>query len=279
MLLSQAAPYGPPWMQNNMPVLQQMPTMCPSPDTTMIGQPPPPVVPTSSVSEEHLIGRRVQQKLNKIVKAAKKEENLSPEFQNLVHAEMKKDNKECSRNLHTAVTALDKAKEAQLEMENARQQLWSQWRIFLQQSVIKWKEYTAQFQAAEQAFQAQALELQMTLKRAQRRLDLAKKRMDADDKDGTYTVSSDEETEDMDSKEETELVKDENAQKIQEGLHQVVTSLETLSESAEKLEPKAKRPRKAEEEAGAGGERASPSLQPFARAGAVWHLRTHANGP
>ena len=118
----------------------------------MIGQPPPPVVPTSSVSEEHLIGRRVQQKLNKIVKAAKKEENLSPEFQNLVHAEMKEDNKECSRNLHTAVTALDKAKEAQLEMENARQQLWSQWRIFLQQSVIKWKEYTAQFQSGRTSF-------------------------------------------------------------------------------------------------------------------------------
>jgi hypothetical protein len=231
----------------------------------MIGQPPPPVVPKPLVSEEHLIGMRVQQKLNKIVQAAKKEENLSPEFQSLVHAEMKKDNKECSRNLHTAVTALDKAKEAQLEMENARQQLWSQWRVFLQQSVIKWKEYTAQFQE----YTAQALESQTTLKRAQRRLDLAKKRMDADDKDGTYTVSSDEETEDVDSKEETDLVKDENAQKIQEGLHQVVTSLETLSESAEKLEPKAKRPRKAEEEAGAGGERASPGLQPFARAGAV----------
>jgi hypothetical protein len=233
----------------------------------MLGQPPqhPALQPT--VTEEHLIGMRVQQKLNKIVKAAKKEENLSPEFQSLVHAEMKKDNKECSRNLHTAVTALDKAKEAQLEMENARQQLWSQWRVFLQQSVIKWKEYTAQFQAAEQAFQAQAMESQLTLKRAQRRLDLAKKRMDADDKDGTYTVSSDEETEEMDSREETEVAKDENAQKIQEGLHQVVTSLEILSESAEKLEPKAKRPRKADEED--GGEKPLPSMQPFGKAGAV----------
>lgn len=220
------------------------------------------------MSEEHLIDMRVQQKLNKIVKAAKKEENLSPEFQNLVLAEMKKDNKECSRNLHTAVTALDKAKEAQLELENARQLLWSKWRIFLQQSVIKWKEYTAQFQAAEQAFQTQAMESQMTLKRAQRRLDLAKKRMDADDKDGACTISSGEETEDMDKMEETDIAKDENAQKIQEGLHQVVSSLETLSESAEKLEPKAKRPRKAEEEAGAGGEK-PPSMQPFGRAGAA----------
>ena len=105
------------------------------------------------------------------------------------------------------------------------------------------------------------------LKRAQRRLDLAKKRMDADDKDGTYTVSSDEETEEMDSREETDVAKDENAQKIQEGLHQVVKSLETLSESAEKLEPKAKRPRKADEED--GGEKPLPSMQPFGKAGAV----------
>ena len=72
----------------------------------------------------------------------------------------------------------------------------------------------------------------------------------------------------MDAKEESELGRDENAQKIQEGLHQVVSSLEVLSESAEKLEPKAKRPRKAEEE-GEAGQRSYPSLEPFGKAGAA----------
>ena len=224
-----------------------------------------PAMSIAEPTEDQLIGMKVQKKLDKIVKAAKKEENLSAEFQSLVHAEMKKDNKECSRNLHTAVTALDKAKEAQLEVENARMQLWSQWRVFLQQSVIKWKEYTAQFQAAETAFQAQALDAHMNLKKAQRRLDIAKRRMDADNKEEAYAVSSEEETEDMDSKEETEITKDENAQKIQEGLKQVVTSLEVLSESADKLEPKAKRPRKEEGD----GEQPWPSMQPFGRAGAA----------
>ena len=194
-------------------------------------------------------------------------EHLSPEFQSLVHQEIKKDNKECSRNLHTAVTALDKAKEAQLEIENARMQLWSQWRVFLQQSVIKWKEYTAQFQAAETAFQAQAQEALLHVKRAQRRMDIAKKHMDANDQEETYTVSSDEDVEEMDSKDDVEVVKDENAQKIQEGLKQVVSSLEVLSESAEKLEPKAKRPRKDDDQG--DGDRSSPNLQPFARAGAA----------
>ena len=253
-------------MQNNLAGMQQIPAMMPSPDTTFLGQPPIPSMPTAQLSEEQLIGAKVQQKLDKIVKAAKKEENLSAEFQSLVHAEMKKDNKECSRNLHSAVTALDKAKEAQLEVENARLQLWAQWRVFLQRSVVKWKEYTSQFQAAETAFQTQAQQAQLNLKRAQRRLDIAKKRMDAADKEEAYTVSSDDDTEEMDAKEEIELVKDENAQKIQEGLNQVVSSLEVLSENAEKLEPKAKRPRKEEE---ADGEKQYASLQPFARAGAV----------
>ena len=65
---------------------------------------------------------------------------------------------------------------------------------------------------------------------------------------------------------ETLLLVGKYAQKIQEGLNQVVSSLEVLSENAEKLEPKAKRPRKEEE---ADGEKQYASLQPFARAGAV----------
>lgn len=270
MLLGQMPQYGPPWMQNHpaaMPQMSAMPAMIPSPETTFIGQPPMPAMPKAAMPEEQLIEMKVQQKLSKIVKAAKKEEHLSPEFQSLVHQEIKKDNKECSRNLHTAVTALDKAKEAQLEIENARMQLWSQWRVFLQQSVIKWKEYTAQFQAAETAFQAQAQEALLHVKRAQRRMDIAKKRMDANDQEETYTVSSDEDVEEMDSKDDVEVVKDENAQKIQEGLKQVVSSLEVLSESAEKLEPKAKRPRKDDDQG--DGDRSSPNLQPFARAGAA----------
>lgn len=241
--------------------MQQMPVLTPSPDTTFIGQPPVLAVPKIEPTEDQVIGMKVQEKLNKIVKAAKKEENLSAEFQSLVHAEIKKDNKECSRNLHTAVTALDRAKEAQLEVEAARQQLWSQWRVFLHQSVSKWKEYTAQFQAAETAFQVQTQEANLNLKRAQRRLDVAKKRMDADNKEEAFSVSSEEETEEMDLKEEV----DESAQKIQEGLKQVVTSLEVLSESADKLEPKAKRPRKDGE--GDGDQPHWPSMQPFGRAG------------
>lgn len=72
--------------------------------------------------------------------------------------------------------------------------------------------------------------------------------------------------EEADIREEEELPRDEHAQKIQEGLRQVVTSLSDLSESAEKLEPKAKRPRTKEEEEQFGDKYSN--LQPFAKADA-----------
>ena len=177
-----------------------------------------------------MVAMRVQKKLDKICRAAKKEDNLSASFQSLVHAEMKKDSKDSSRDLHAAVTAFDKAKEKLLEVESSRAQLWAQWRTFLQNSVVKWREYTTQFQASETTFQAQIQEATANLKRSQRRMDLAKRRVDmeAQEEDDGATLISDDETEEMESKDEEEPPKDENAEKIQQGLRQVVTSLQEL---------------------------------------------------
>ena len=60
-------------------------------------------------------------------------------------------------------------------------------------------------------------------------------------------VISDDDMNESEHKEDEEIPRDENAQKIQEGLNQVVSSLAELSESADKLEPKPKRPRTKEE--------------------------------
>eukprot|EP00435_Cladocopium_sp_Y103_P051848 s1529_g16.t1 len=187
----------------------------------------------ATIGEDHQAEARAQQMLTQFVRAAQKEDNLSPEFQTLVHEEMKKDNKECSRNLHSEVSALDKAKDALIEIENAR--------------------IHCAVQASEVAFNQQMQDATLSLRRAQRRFDTAKKRHDAISKDGESQVISDEEDE-MDVKDEVELPKDENAQKIQDGLQNIVHNLMELSESAEKPEPKAKRPRKADED-GNGGER------------------------
>ena len=72
----------------------------------------------------------------------------------------------------------------------------------------------------------------------------------------------------MEIKEEDEIPKDENAEKIQEGLRQVVSSLEVLSESAERLEPKAKRPRNDEGVDVKSLPKGSSNVRPFGQADA-----------
>ena len=214
---------------------------------------------------------KAQQKLNKFMKAAKKEEHLSPSFQSMVREEKKQDEKESTNNLLAAVKTHGKAKEAVLEIEKSRMQLWSQWKLFLQQSVVKWKEYTEQFQQSEQAFHQQLQEATSHLRYAQRRVDMAKKKVDINES-GTISISDDEMEEEIDLIDiDEEIPRDENAQKIQEGLHQVVSSLVELSESAEKLEPKLKRPRTKEEDSvdvGGGASKPSSAPPPFGRADA-----------
>ncbi|CAL1126649.1 unnamed protein product [Cladocopium goreaui] len=101
-----------------------------------------------------------------------------------------------------------------------------------------------------------------------RRVDIAKKRADAMNKDEDISLITEDEMEDSEAREEEEIPRDENAQKIQEGLNNVVSSLTELSDSADKLEPKPKRPRTRDDEnpgdSKAGGRQ--PSLQPFRKA-------------
>ena len=261
------APWMPQQMPQQMPHMNMMPFMPPQLDQQVMQTVPQQSSMMTPDLEDYKAETSAQTKLNKIMKAAKKEEHLSPEFQSLVATERKKDDKESTSNLVAAVKAHGKAKEALMEVENSRMQLWSQWRVFLQASVTKWKEYTSQFQASETAFQHQMQAATLHLKKAQKRVDLAKKRADALGKeDETLEISDDDMGEnEADLPEEEELPRDENAQRIQEGLNQVVTSLSSLSESADKLEPKSKRPRTREEEDAPPG---SKAMQPFHKADA-----------
>ena len=120
----------------------------------------------------------------------------------------------------------------------------------------------------KQPFFAKMQEATNTLRRAQRKVDWAKKRTNTIGVDGVAQVISDDDMDEQEPKDEEELPRDENAQRIQEGLNQVVTSLVDLSHNAEKLEPKPKRPRTKEEEDIAGPRASQPSMQPFAKADA-----------
>lgn len=275
LLMAAPVPHGVPWMPQATQGVPAMPFMPPPLDSTtmtMVQQssaPAPPGIPPVVLPKQE---NSAQQKLARIVKASKKEDHLSPEFQDLIHAEMKKDDKESTNDLLAAVKEHGKAKETLLEVESARRQLWSQWRVFLQQSVIKWKEYTAQFQASEMAFQSQMHEVTANLRRTQRRVDIAKKRAVALGTEESILVPSEDEMDETETKEEEEMPRDENAQKIAEGLNQVVNSLSELSESADRLEPKPKRPRKDPADTAteaAPGAASLPSMQPFGKPDAV----------
>ena len=183
---------------------------------------------------------KAQKNLNRLLKEMKKEEDtLSPNLQSMAHEMKKQDEKSNMQGLHTAVRALGYAKDELLEAENARVQLLTQWKHFLQQSVIKWKEFTMNFQASDSAHQANVHAARLAVRKAQRAFDLASKREHIG-KNEPWPVSDEEEetTEDM-----AVDPKEESAQKIHDGMSSIVTSLEELSSSADLLEQRVKRPR------------------------------------
>ena len=151
-----------------------------------------------------------------------------------------------------------------LEAENARAQLLTQWRSFLQQSVVKWREFTANFQASESAHQQGVQAARLEVRKAQRAFDQASKK-EQTGKEDTVEVSDEEDAEVTD-----DIMEDphnESVQRIHQGMTSIVTSLEELSTSADQLEQRVKRPRTSATE---GETAASQAAQPpFGKAGAV----------
>ena len=156
-----------------------------------------------------------QQQLNRLLKEMMKEEdNLSPHLQSIAHEIQKQGEKSSIKNLSSAVPALGDAKQELLEAESARAQMLSQWKTFLQQSVVKWREFAASFQASESAHQQGVQAARYAVKRAQKAFGLASKREQAG-KDGPYTISDSDAMEDPHG---------ESVQRVQDGMSSIVTS-------------------------------------------------------
>ena len=274
-----------PVMMPMMPVAQQgamtsaVPTMPWGTPGQMMA---PPVAPTGSMatsSVETSTGHKpdgpAQQKLNRLLKEMKKEEdNLSPHLQAIAHEMQKQGEKNNIKNLSSAVKALGDAKQDLLEAENARAQLLSQWKSFLQQSVVKWREFTANFQASESAHQQGVQAAKLEVRRAQRAFDLASKR-EQPGKEDTVDISDEEEDTEV-IEEAMEDPHNESVQRIHQGHGpSIVTSLEELSSSADQLDQRVKRPRTSGAEGDAGGSHTQPHASPhvaqppFGGAGAV----------
>ena len=209
------------------------PTAGPSswmPNLQMMATPAPPAMPKQpTVSDaDQKTAQQAQKNLNKLLNAIKKEEedNLPPNLQAMAHDMQKKDEGDNTRGAMSAVKSLGN-EEALLQAENVRAQLVSQRKTFLQQSVVKWQEFTAQLQASEVADQERIQQARLVVKRAQRRFDYASKIVKIGDGEEAQEIS-DEEFEELEMREDD----------------MPVTSLKELSESADQLEQRVKRPRK-----------------------------------
>ena len=236
------------------PAAMQIP---PPPTTSISGPPghwaptmqmmPVPAIPintgvTEDSVEEQKKESKAQNNLNRLLKQMKKDEStLSSDLQKMAHTMQKQDERDNTKELGVAVKVLGQAKEDLLEAENAKAQPLSQWKTFLQQSVVKWREFSAQFHASESAHQASILAARLNVRRAQRRFDLASKREQAEAGEAIQ-VSDDEEDGDLMDDAAADQ-QDTGAQRIHDGMNTIVSSLVELSASADLLEQRVKRPR------------------------------------
>ena len=205
---------------------------------------------------------KAQKNLNKLLGALKTaEEKLPQNIQTMTHSMQKKEEKDTIKDLLSAVKDLGDAKDAVLEAENARANLLYEWKNFLQQSVVKWTEFTTHFQASDTAHQNCIRDAKLTLRRSQKRFDQASKK----DKvtPGEAQEISDEESDEMDQVDEQALPQDESTQQIHEGMNSIVTSLQSLSETADQLEHRIKRHR-----TGSAADSGNTANSPFGQADA-----------
>ena len=265
--VGKGAPPPPPMMPTIGVPAQGMVHQVPTMPWGSIGQtvpfPAAPSCPTEPATTYRQDGP-AQQKLNRLLKEMKKEEdNLSPHLQSIAHEMQKQDEKNNIKNLSSAVRSLGEAKQELLEAENARAQLLSQWKIFLQQSVVKWRVFAANFHASESAHQQGVQTARLAVKKAQRVFDLASKKEQAG-QEGTVTISDEEGDNDV-ADDTMEDPHDESVQRIHQGMDSLVSRLEELSTSADQLEQRVKRPRVSAPD----GNAASTPAPPFGAPGAV----------
>lgn len=215
--------FGPPTLQHNAtepPWLTAMNSLA----ATM----PP---PTQTAPEER--------QLKNILAALKKHNDvLPPELQNMVNDAAIKEGQQQTKQLHAVVTAHGKARKELQQAQLARYNLHNAWRGFLSQAVTQWQGYSAQFLEQEKQMNERVNAAMEALESAKESLAKAKSTAGVEAKDDTMNVSDDDQDKDLTGP---------AAERIQEGLTSLQSSLEALQTSAAQMledEQKAlKRPR------------------------------------
>ena len=173
-----------------------------------------------------------------------------------------KEEKEQSKELNQAVKGLRKARKELQDAFEARSQLHTQWRNFLSLSVTQWQGFTSQFQAQETVAMTRVAEAQQEAKSQ-----LAGSKEIAE---LAATTTTEGQTVDVDlvSEEDNSKVPD-NAQRMQDGMQNLTTTLEQLHHAAEDMlatEQAAKKARLQGQD-DVSGMPGATALEPFAQPG------------
>lgn len=210
---------------------------------------------------------QAEQQLRTIVAAMKKNEaSLPADLQTLLHENHKVQSQDLTKQLHSAVTKLGKAKKALAEARASRLNLHTVWRNYLDASVEKWKQFCQDFAQQDTELAQQVTNASDAVRQAQEGLEASKKEVkdtEESDPEGksemAVEISDEEGQENMDSK----------GQVLKEGMSLLLQSLENLRTQAETAveENACKRPRLHHSD-GNGGDSSTPTpLEHFGKPG------------
>ena len=96
------------------------------------------------------------------------EEKLTPAIQEEMKKNTQREQDMDAKGLHRAVNDVKKARRAVSSAVSARAKLMTDWKTFLQQSVVTWKEYTLMFQTQEKTLQDNLVAAQEGLAQAKK---------------------------------------------------------------------------------------------------------------
>eukprot|EP00435_Cladocopium_sp_Y103_P039130 s1432_g10.t1 len=147
-------PPPPPLLMQSAPAITPVPVQTQAP--TYAPMPAPP-------SEAEI---RLKALLSALRKAP--EDSLTPEVQAEMSKHAIKETKKTSKSVHSAVSDVERARKAIAEVESSRAKLMEDWKLFLQQSVVTWQEYTSMFQAQEYGLQERLIAAKQDLALARR---------------------------------------------------------------------------------------------------------------
>eukprot|EP00438_Fugacium_kawagutii_P031824 Skav208567 [mRNA] locus=scaffold177:91886:109950:+ [translate_table: standard] len=118
--------------------------------------------------------------LKQLLSMLQKEENLSPDVQNLMHSTITATSRDDTKMMHAAVTRLGIARKHVQETQAARLGLHQTWRSFIEDGISRWQKYVQDFDHQEQELLQSLTKAREELREAQEHLEATKEKVHSD---------------------------------------------------------------------------------------------------